>query len=72
MWGITPGTRLLRRIAGLRWIAWWLLSRLAARLLRRITPRLLGRVAARALRRVAALRTPLTRVLRHGRPSSSS
>ena len=71
LWGITSGTRLLRRIARLRWITPWLLSRLAA-WLRWIAPRLLRRIAAGALRRVAALRTPWARILRHGRPSSSS
>ena len=76
--------RPLRAVAALWRIALlgWLLLRITAGLLRRISgARLLGwiaragllrRIATRTLRRVAALLTPVWRVLRHGRPSSSS
>ena len=76
--------RPLRAVAALWLIALlgWLLLRISAGLLRWISgARLLGwiaragllrRIATRTLRRVAALLTPVWRVLRHGRPSSSS
>ena len=75
LWGIS---RLLWWVSNrlLNWVPARLLWRVAARLLRLrwISPGLrLRRIAATGpLRLVAALLTPLSGILRHGRPSSSS
>ena len=69
LWWEAARRLLLRRKTSwfLRWEATWLLRWIAAGLLR------LRRIPSPGtLRRVAALLTPLSGILRHGRPSSSS